>query len=173
MKLYERVEGATLTGSVPDAENGTPVVAYVRLQTHTGRNFTYIQQTRTGPDGSFSMTVPYATDDAVQPADGGTNSSVRALDDYQIQAGSFIAPSAIGTTAVPEGAIYEGRQIQVEMEPAQQGNQSGGAGNGTTTPSGSNTSGTPTDGSGNQSSGPTNDTASSVAVEPPIASAEP
>jgi len=122
VKLYERVEGATLTGTVPAPANasgnldGTPVIAYVRLQTSAGRNFTYVQQTQAGPDGSFEMTVPYATDDSVSVADGGTNSSVSATTDYQIQAGSTLAPIASGSTTVPESAIYEGADIQVDLE---------------------------------------------------------
>ncbi|HKJ57831.1 MAG TPA: hypothetical protein VKA37_01275, partial [Halobacteriales archaeon] len=144
VKTYERVEGATLTGTVPGAQNGTPVVAYVQLQTHTGRSFTYIQQTLTDPDGSFAMTVPYATDDSVGVADGGTNSSVRATGEYTIQAGTAGTPAASGSAAVPETAIYEGSDVQVTLEPVQQGNESTSSGNESTDDG---------DGSGDQSSG--------------------
>jgi dolichyl-diphosphooligosaccharide--protein glycosyltransferase len=128
VKLYERVEGATLTGAVPDAQNGTPVYAILRLQTHTGRNFTYVQRTTTASDGTFRMTVPYATDDSVTPANGGTNSSVEALGAYSVRVGRISDPSAVGAIQVPEGAVYEGRKVQVPVEAIQQENQSTRAG---------------------------------------------
>lgn len=115
VKIYEHVEGVTLRGTVPNAENGTSVFAVLRLQTHTGRNFTYVQRTTTKPDGSFRMTVPHATSNIVVPSEGGTNSSVQALGIYRIRVGNRNEPTATGTVAVPETAIYDGETIEVNI----------------------------------------------------------
>jgi len=171
VKIYERVEGATLTGTVPGTANGTPVVAYVRLQTQTGRNVTYIQQTRTGPDGSFEMTVPYATDDSVGVADGGTNSSVRATGEYTIQAGTAGTPAASGSAAVPETAIYEGSDVQVTLEPVQQGNESTSSGNESTDDG--DGSGDQASGTGGESNTTGNGTAGSLVADRRLLPAEP
>ena len=117
VKIYEHVDGATLTGTVPNAENGTAVYAVLELQTHTGRNFTYVQQASTGPDGSFEMTVPYPTNGGVAPANGGTDSSVEALGEYSIRVGNLTTPSTEGSVVVPEAAIYGGDTIEVQIGP--------------------------------------------------------
>jgi dolichyl-diphosphooligosaccharide--protein glycosyltransferase len=62
------------------------------------------------------MTVPYATDNSVGVEQGGTDSSVVALEDYRLQAGPPFSPTAIGSTQVAEDAIYDGRTIQVTLE---------------------------------------------------------
>ena len=124
VKTYERVEGATLTGTVPNAENGTTVAAVLELETQTGRNFTYVQRTTTGPDGSFEMVVPYPTNDGVPPANGGTNASVEAVGRYDVRIGNVSEPSAERSVAVPETAIYDGDSVRVEFGAAARGNAS-------------------------------------------------
>ncbi len=123
VKVYEHVEGATLTGTAPGAEAGTTVSAVLELETSTGRSFTYEQRTTTGPDGSFEMTVPYPTNPGVEPAEGGTNASVRAVDRYTVRAGNGSAAAA-GNVAVPESAVYGGDTVQVSFDGAPDGNAS-------------------------------------------------
>ena len=150
VKVFERVEGATLTGTAADVESGTPVVAFLTLQTDAGRNVTYVQRTQTAADGSFSMTVPYATDNAVGTADGGANESVLAQGEYSVIVGpNIFNPDASGTVAVPEQAIYDGREIEVDLETVDDG-----AG-------------------GNETAGRDNESAGSLDVPQPITSTAP
>ena len=133
VKTYERVEGATIEGSV-DADNATSVTAFVHLNgTHDQRQFTYYQTVRTDENGEFNVTVPYATEEQLGPDDGYTNSSVRATTNYTVFTGSvdrnvellraqqvfqnLEEPGQTGRVDVPESAIYEGDTVTVEMDP--------------------------------------------------------
>ncbi|ELY67447.1 oligosaccharyl transferase, archaeosortase A system-associated [Natrinema versiforme] len=140
VKTYERVDGATITGSVDegsvnDIDNAT-VAASVELETGTSRTFNYTQRTDVADDGSYELTVPYATNDELSVEDGYTNSSVEATGDYNV---SVIAPGEQGfpavqyrgQTDVPETAVVNGETVddvsleEVESEePA--GNETGG-----------------------------------------------
>ncbi|GGL22056.1 oligosaccharyl transferase [Halarchaeum grantii] len=85
-KLYERVPGATVQGTGPA---NTTVTASVTMEaTQVGQNFTYTQRAQTGPDGEFTMTLPYSTTgyDEYGPENGYTNVSVRAEGPYQFNA---------------------------------------------------------------------------------------
>ena len=123
VKTFERVPGATLTGQVENAGN-VSVFAAVRLQTSSGRQFTYVQRTVANEDGSFEMTVPYATDNTVGPADGGTNTSVTAVGNYSIGVRSPQLPQS--QVDVPETAVYDGATIDAGTVSDPIGNQSGG-----------------------------------------------
>ncbi|UPW00313.1 oligosaccharyl transferase, archaeosortase A system-associated [Halorussus gelatinilyticus] len=83
VKTFERVPGATVTGTGPA---NTTVTASVRLSP-VGKNssFAYRQQAKTGPDGQFTMTLPYSTTGYSNwgPEQGYTNVSVRATGPYQ------------------------------------------------------------------------------------------
>ncbi|MBZ6494573.1 oligosaccharyl transferase, archaeosortase A system-associated [Natrinema longum] len=122
VKTFERVEGATITGSIDDtsgidAANAT-VGTSVELQADTGRTFTYTQQTELAEDGSFEVTVPYATNDALGVDDGHTNSSVEALGNYSVGAvvpGDDGAVQYRGETSVPETAVVNGDTVDVEL----------------------------------------------------------
>ncbi|MEF8855570.1 MAG: oligosaccharyl transferase, archaeosortase A system-associated [Haloarculaceae archaeon] len=83
-KIFERVPGATIAGTGPV---DTDVTASVQLRIPGGRNFTYSQRATTGPDGEFTMTVPYSTTGYAQwgPDNGHTNVSVRATGPYTIR----------------------------------------------------------------------------------------
>ncbi|MFC7138345.1 oligosaccharyl transferase, archaeosortase A system-associated [Halosimplex aquaticum] len=135
VKIFEHVEGATITGRAPNVENGTAAYATLRLRTHTGRNFTYVQRATVAPNGSFELTVPYATSDVVAPDDGGTNSSVRALGQYSVFVGNRTDPEATGTVAVPEPAIYDGETVDVQVEPVGEANESQGSSGSLSSPS--------------------------------------
>jgi dolichyl-diphosphooligosaccharide--protein glycosyltransferase len=83
VKTFERVPGATVTGTAPA---NTTVTAQVQLSP-TGQNgsFTYTQQAETGQNGQFTMTLPYSTTGYENwgPEQGYTNVSVRAQGPYQ------------------------------------------------------------------------------------------
>ena len=135
VKTYERVEGATITGS---AEPGETVVVAVPIEANNDRPFTYVQSTEADEDGSFEITVPYATDNQLDADDGYTDTAVTATDEYTVLAGEDLSaetiadapiadgridltelevePRASATTAVPEPAIYEGDERTVELE---------------------------------------------------------
>jgi dolichyl-diphosphooligosaccharide--protein glycosyltransferase len=85
-KTFERVEGATVEGTGP--ENASLRLS-VQMLPENGAAFNYVKRVETGPDGEFSTTVPYSTTgyDAVGPADGYTNTSVRATGPYTISSG--------------------------------------------------------------------------------------
>ena len=115
VRTFERVEGATITGETDDAEE--VAVALVLNSTTTGEQFSYTQRTSVDDDGTFALTVPYATTDDLGPADGYTDTTVEALtDEYTIQGINADGNvTSQGSAAVPELAIYEGEEITVEL----------------------------------------------------------
>ncbi len=98
VKTFDRVEGATLTGS---AEPGQTVTAAVPLETGNERPFQYTQTTEVGDDGEFELTVPYPTDETLTTDDGYANSSVQMNED------------AGGYTVVVESADEDGSVVQL------------------------------------------------------------
>lgn len=107
VKTYERVEGATLSG---EAEPGETVTAELDLTAgSTDRTFTYSQETTADEDGSYEMTVPYATSEDLGTEEGYTDSDVVAEGEYEVTAGE-----ETGTAAVSEAAIYGGETVTVE-----------------------------------------------------------
>jgi len=118
VKTYERVEGATITGEV---EANRTVQALVELETDHGRTFNYRQTTTAGEDGSFELTVPYATTNELGPDDGYTNTSVEANGGYTVRSIHNRSVSANATdVSVPEPAIYDGETIEVDLDPVEQ-----------------------------------------------------
>jgi dolichyl-diphosphooligosaccharide--protein glycosyltransferase len=115
VKLFERVPGATVRGEGPANET---VVAAARMYVPASNStFTYRQYAETGPDGEFTMTLPYATEgyDDWGPAEGYTNVSVRARGNYSIYTddigfrqannSTWYGPTAIGRTDVSEAHV--------------------------------------------------------------------
>ena len=146
VKTFERVPGARLTGTA-NVSGPTDVTAVLTLQTeNTRRNFTYSRTTSTSPDGSFSLTVPYPTDGGVSVDEGGTDTAVGAVGNYDVYVGDVDIRRLLGQTVVlgnqsesgsvdvPERAIYEGRDVSVSLEPVER--QSMPVGNGSAVPSG-------------------------------------
>jgi dolichyl-diphosphooligosaccharide--protein glycosyltransferase len=85
--------------------------------------FTYQQEARTGPDGRFSMTVPYSTTgyEEYGPSNGHTNVSVRANGSYQLrtgitrnESGDFIRYN--GTVDVTERQVLGESQSPAEVD---------------------------------------------------------
>jgi dolichyl-diphosphooligosaccharide--protein glycosyltransferase len=107
VKTFERVEGARLTGSASAGANVT--VSLTLNNTQSGTNFTYEQTVRAGEDGEFVVTVPYATNDAVSPSEGGTDSVIEADGVYTLN----VEDGGITTVSVPESAVLDGESIEV------------------------------------------------------------
>jgi len=84
-KVFERVSGATIEGEGPAGANVTASVT-MRMP-NADDTFTYTQRAQIGEDGTFTMTVPYASTGAGDwgPEDGYTNTSVRATGPYQLR----------------------------------------------------------------------------------------
>lgn len=122
VKTFERVPGATVEGTGPA---NTTVTAQVRMSP-TGKNtsFVYRQQAQTGPDGTFTMTLPYSTTGYEQwgTEQGYTNVSVKSAGQYQF----FTSPEPQGnnsfvyynaTSEVSEGKVVgeDGSPVSVEL----------------------------------------------------------
>jgi dolichyl-diphosphooligosaccharide--protein glycosyltransferase len=116
-KTFERVPGATISGTGP--ENQT-IRASVELQPNAGTNFTYTQQTRTDEDGSFSLTVPYATtgDDEWGVAEGYANSSVTALGSYNVTTATTVSNGTASRWA-GQVDVTEGQVLGEDDSPAE------------------------------------------------------
>ncbi|MDQ2049457.1 oligosaccharyl transferase, archaeosortase A system-associated [Natronolimnohabitans sp. A-GB9] len=118
VKTYERVDGATLTGEVEDddalLEDDATVTVDVELETNAERTFTYTQEAELDGDGSFEVTVPYATDDELGVDDGYTDSAVEATGEYNVSVGEFGEDGYLAQTEVAEEDVVQGGQITVE-----------------------------------------------------------
>ncbi|AKH97999.1 oligosaccharyl transferase, archaeosortase A system-associated [Halanaeroarchaeum sulfurireducens] len=123
VKLFERVPGATVAGQGPaDSE----VTAEVELEIPSrNTSFTYTQHAQTDADGSFEMTLPYASTgyDEWGTEEGYTDVNVEATGPYQFST----APSAdenltistyTGTEHVTEGQVVgeDDATVTVELE---------------------------------------------------------
>ncbi|WP_424357537.1 oligosaccharyl transferase, archaeosortase A system-associated [Methanocella sp. MCL-LM] len=101
VKVYEVVDGAKITGK---ADPGTNVTASLPL-TIGGRSFTYTQSGIADSAGSFTLTVPYATE-----AMNGTSysSAVTPAGKYTLTLGN-----STSQVDVPERAVQSGETINV------------------------------------------------------------
>jgi dolichyl-diphosphooligosaccharide--protein glycosyltransferase len=106
LKTYERVPGARVTGRLENTTN-TTVVVELQLQSGPGRTFEYHQVARVDDDGEFETTVPYPTDDAVGPGEGGTDTNVTAVGNYSVFAG--LSPGLV-TGESPRSRFFEAQQ---------------------------------------------------------------
>ena len=113
VKIFERVPGATIEGEGPP---DTTVTATVEMDSNSpigGETFTYTQHAETGSDGSFEMTLPYASSeyDTWGPEEGYTNVSVRATGPYEFSTPTSFNQTTMNITQhnasahVPEGAV--------------------------------------------------------------------
>ncbi|AFZ73422.1 oligosaccharyl transferase, archaeosortase A system-associated [Natronobacterium gregoryi] len=125
VKTYERVDGATLTGSVDDLDadldDDATVTAAVELDTGVDRDESetplYAQEAELEDDGSFELTVSYATNDELGVEDGYTDSAVETVDDYEIVVETG-GDTYEAQQEVPETAVVEGETLEVEFESA-------------------------------------------------------
>ncbi|AFC98976.1 putative membrane oligosaccharyl transferase, required for N-linked glycosylation [Methanocella conradii HZ254] len=101
VKIFEKVEGATLTGSAPD---GASVTATLTLKTDWDRTFNYTATT-VAHNGTYSFVVPYPTE---QMKGDGYSYGIMPQGEYSITYGNTTK-----SVAVPESAVMNGATIQV------------------------------------------------------------
>lgn len=101
VKVFEKVEGATITGS---AQDGTEVSLSLNLTSNEGREFTYTQKT-VAQNGQYSFVVPYPTE--AMKGDG-YSYDVAATSKYTVSYGNTEK-----TVDVPENTVINGGTIQV------------------------------------------------------------
>ncbi|MUV59511.1 oligosaccharyl transferase, archaeosortase A system-associated [Halobacterium sp. CBA1126] len=119
VKLFERVEGATVEGTGPANET---VTASVTLNmTHLSQDgqtpqFTYTQRAETGADGEFTMTLPYSTSGYGEygPENGYTNTSVRGAGDYEFTTGPTAGEDLTTVEWNATADVTEGQVLGVE-----------------------------------------------------------
>jgi len=78
IKIFEVVEGATITGTAP---NGSTVTIHNEIKTNTNRTFIYTQTT-IADNGTYKLIVPYST---TGPINNGTNFNTMPVRPYQIE----------------------------------------------------------------------------------------
>ncbi|QZA87976.1 oligosaccharyl transferase, archaeosortase A system-associated [Salinarchaeum sp. IM2453] len=123
-KLFERVDGATLTGEVGnlsevDVEEAT-ITAELELFSDTARTFEYSQTAEPDENGEFELTVPYPSNEEYGPDDGFAESAITPLgDSYQVnvenETGDLVKQANV---AVNESDVQFGKTQSVEFEPA-------------------------------------------------------
>jgi oligosaccharyl transferase (archaeosortase A-associated) len=101
VKIFEKVEGATLTGSAPD---GTEVTATLTLKTDWDRVFKYTAKV-VAHDGTYSFIVPYPTE---QMKGDGYSYGIMPQGKY-----SITYDNTAKSVDVPESAVMSGATIQV------------------------------------------------------------
>jgi asparagine N-glycosylation enzyme membrane subunit Stt3 len=101
VKVFEKVTGATLTGSAPDGSN---VTATLKLKTDSGREFNYTTTT-VAHNGAYSFTVPYPTE---QMKGSGYSYGIMPETKYVITYGDTTK-----NVDVPESAVMNGASITV------------------------------------------------------------
>ncbi len=133
VKTFERVDGATITGNIDDDElagdDSAMITATLELETEGERTVGYAQEADIEDDGSFELTVPYATEEELDVDDGYTESSVEALDDYNLtvtadEDGMEYVDQYDGQVAVSETAVVEGDEVtDVDLESVEDGDE--------------------------------------------------
>ncbi|MCD4765861.1 MAG: oligosaccharyl transferase, archaeosortase A system-associated, partial [Methanosarcinales archaeon] len=103
VKIFEFVDGATITGKAPD---GTEVKISNSIMTNQGRLFAYTQ-TATVENGTYRFVVPYST---LGPIPDETNFDTRPTGPYTIAAGDISK-----TVDVAEQDVLDGGTVTVDM----------------------------------------------------------
>jgi len=103
VKIFEFVDGATITGTAPD---GTEVKISGSIMTNQGRLFTYTQTT-TAQNSTYSFEVPYST---LGQIPGETNFDTRPTGPYTITMGDVSK-----TVDVAEQDVLNGGIVTVDM----------------------------------------------------------
>jgi dolichyl-diphosphooligosaccharide--protein glycosyltransferase len=101
VKIFEKVDGVTLTGSAPE---GTTVTATLSLKTDYDRTFNYTT-TAVAHNGVYSFTVPYPTG---KMQGDGYSYGITPQGQYTVTYGNTTK-----SVAVPESAVVSGSTIQV------------------------------------------------------------
>ncbi|MCD4808287.1 MAG: hypothetical protein K8R17_00140 [Methanosarcinales archaeon] len=103
VKIFEFVDGATITGSAPD---GTKIKISNNIMTNQGRLFTYTQ-TAIVENGTYRFVVPYST---LGPIPGETNFDTRPTGPYTIT-----SEDVSKTVYVVEQDVLDGGTVTVDM----------------------------------------------------------
>jgi len=101
VKIFEYVDGATITGQAPDGEK---VTITNTIRTTTGRTFEYSQST-TVTDGTYEFVVPYSTEG---PMSGQTQFDTAPTGSYKVSFGDTTE-----SVRVSESAVLNGGEIEV------------------------------------------------------------
>ncbi|HTY91613.1 MAG TPA: oligosaccharyl transferase, archaeosortase A system-associated [Methanocella sp.] len=101
VKIFEKVDGATLTGSAPEGSN---VTATLTLKTDQGRTFNYTAST-VAQNGYYSFVVPYPTE--LMKGDG-YSYGIMPQTKYVITYGNTTK-----SVDVPESAVMSGSTVQI------------------------------------------------------------
>ncbi len=104
VKIFEFVDGATITGKASD---GTVIKISNSIMTNQGRLFTYTQ-TATVENGTYSFVVPYST---LGPIQDETNFDTRPTGPYTITAGDVSK-----TVDVAEQDVLDGGTVTINLE---------------------------------------------------------
>lgn len=134
IKTFEKVPGATIEGQGPPNAN-VSVRVPMFIRGHGARGlFYYRQRVQTGPDGSFTTTVPYSTTgyENFGPENGHTNVSVRSAGPYQLEAtqdGTLYNASTEVAEAKVIGEDDQPVQVTLTEAPNQSGGNQSGDGN--------------------------------------------
>jgi dolichyl-diphosphooligosaccharide--protein glycosyltransferase len=99
VKIFEYVEGTTITGTAPANET---VTISTTIQTNQGRTFIYSQTTTS--DGTYSFTVPYST---TGPIEGETQFDTMPTGPYVISYGGTQQEVSVSETDVLNGNTIE------------------------------------------------------------------
>jgi len=122
VKLFERVEGAEVTGTGPVNETVRASVTLNMSQMSNAQGlspeFTYTQYAETGLDGEFTMTLPYSTTgyDEFGPENGHTNVSVRASGPYEFTTGNQTAEDGLTVVEFADSADVTEAQVLGESD---------------------------------------------------------
>jgi dolichyl-diphosphooligosaccharide--protein glycosyltransferase len=101
VKIFEYVEGATITGTSPADET---VTIRNTILTSQMRTFAYSQTTTSGPDGTYSFTVPYST---TGPIEGETQFDTMPTGSYVVSYGNTSLEVSVSETDVLNGNTIE------------------------------------------------------------------
>lgn len=104
LKLFERVEGAKLSGTAAPGEVVRAELA-LALQHANGnsRSWRHVVETRAGPDGAFVLEWPYPTTGLLAPEEGGTRSIVVPQGAVRVSTGARSAMVDVDERSVLEG----------------------------------------------------------------------
>jgi dolichyl-diphosphooligosaccharide--protein glycosyltransferase len=101
VKIFEYVDGATITGQAPEGEK---VTITNTIRTTTGRTFEYSQST-TATDGIYEFVVPYSTEG---PMTSQTQFDTAPTGSYKVSFGDTTE-----SVRVSESAVLNGGEIEV------------------------------------------------------------
>jgi dolichyl-diphosphooligosaccharide--protein glycosyltransferase len=101
VKIFEYVDGATITGQAPAGEK---VTITNTIRTTTGRTFEYSRST-TATNGTYEFVVPYSTEG---PMTGQTQFDTAPTGSYKVSFGNTTE-----SVRVSESAVLNGGEIEV------------------------------------------------------------